>query len=202
MPEHYFSEKPSSTDVRGLIKTRLRGIDFEFETSSGIFSHKRVDLGTRLLIESMRIPTEGKVLDLGCGYGVIGIVLAKLNPMLDVWLTDINTRATVLAMINLRRNGVRAIVKHGPLYNPVNDIKFNLIIMNPPISAGINSTVKPMILGATGHLVKGGALQLVIQSNKGGRILSAIIEDAFGNLEVTAKSGGFRVFTALNTLAW
>ncbi len=116
--QHYFSENPTSPEKRGLIKTRLRGLDFEFETSSGVFSHRRVDSGTRLLVESMRLPVEGRVLDLGCGYGVVGIVAAKLNPILEVWMTDVNSRAVSLAEANVRRNGVKATVRQGNLYEP------------------------------------------------------------------------------------
>ena len=67
------------------------GFQLEFVTSSGVFSHKRIDNGTRLLVESMVLPSEGRVLDLGCGYGVIGITAAKKNPDLRVWMTDVNS---------------------------------------------------------------------------------------------------------------
>ena len=196
MSEHYFSENPTSPEERGLIRTRLRGIDFTFETSSGVFSHRRVDSGTRLLVESMTLPEKGRVLDLGCGIGVIGIVAAKLNPALEVWMTDVNSRAVSLAESNAKRNRVKATVRQGSLYEPVGGLKFDLVITNPPMSAGIDAVVRPIIEGAPAHLVGGGALQLVVQSNKGGRTLSGIIEETFGNIEVTARGGGFRVFTA------
>ncbi len=194
--EHYFSENPTSHEERGLIKTKLRGLDFEFETSSGVFSHRRVDSGTRLLVEAMTLPPEGRVLDIGCGYGVLGIVAARFNPSLDVWLTDVNNRAISLAEVNVSRNYVKATVKQGSLYEPVGELKFELIITNPPISAGIEAVVKPMIVCAIKHLVSGGVFQLVVQSNKGGKTLSGIIMETFGNIEVTARGGGFRVFTA------
>ena len=196
MSEHYFSESPTSPEERGLIRTKLKGIDFEFETSSGVFSHKRVDSGTRLLVESMMLPERGRILDLGCGIGVVGIVAAKLNPVLEVWMTDVNSRAASLAESNTRRNSVKATVRQGSLYEPVGGVKFDLIIINPPMSAGIEAVVRPMIEGAPAHLVGGGAFQLVVQSNKGGRTLSRIIEGAFGNIKVTSRGGGFRVFTA------
>ena len=197
--EHYFSENPTSPEERGLIRTSLRGIGFEFETNSGIFSHRRIDNGTRLLIETMNPPQTGRVLDLGCGYGAVGIVAAKLNPALEVWMTDVNNRATTLAEINVKRNKVRAAVRQGSLYDPVDGLCFDLILMNPPMSAGIENTVKPMIVGAHGHLVEGGAMQLVVQTNKGGRTLFRIMEEAFGGVEVTSKGGGFRVLTAFKS---
>jgi 16S rRNA (guanine1207-N2)-methyltransferase len=198
LSEHYFSEHPTSAEERGLIRCTLRGIRFEFETSSGIFSHKHIDNGTNLLIDAMKLPADGRVLDLGCGYGAIGITAAKLNPALDVWMTDINSRAVALAGGNAKRNGVKATVKQGNLYESVGDTHFDAILTNPPISAGIDATVKPMIDGAKDHLKAGGSLQLVVQSNKGGKTLAQIIGDTFGNVETTARGSGFRVLTAEN----
>jgi 16S rRNA G1207 methylase RsmC len=198
LSEHYFSEHPTSTEERGLIRCTLRGIPFEFETSSGIFSYRHIDNGTNLLIEAMRLPRDGRVLDLGCGYGVIGIVAAKLNPKLEVVMTDINSRAAALAEANAIRNGVKATVKQGNLYEPIGDAHFDTILTNPPISAGIDAIVKPMIEGAKDHLKAGGSLQLVVQSNKGGKTLYALMEEAFGAVEVTARGGGFRVLSSEN----
>jgi 16S rRNA (guanine1207-N2)-methyltransferase len=191
--EHYFSENPTSNEERGLIRTRLQGINFEFETSSGVFSHRRVDSGTRLLIESMALPETGRVLDLGCGIGVIGIVAARLNHALEVWMTDVNSRAISLTESNTTRNGVKATVRQGSLYEPAAESKYNLIITNPPMSAGMDAVVRPMIEGAPEHLIPGGALQLVVQSNKGGKTLATIIEETFGQAHILARGGGYRV---------
>ena len=195
--EHYFSENPTSPEERGLIKTRLSGIDFTFETSSGVFSHKRIDNGTRLLVESMTLPDKGRVLDLGCGIGVIGIVAARLNPALEVWMTDVNSRAVSLAESNTRRNGVKATVRQGSLYEPAVGVKFDLIITNPPMSAGIDAVVRPMIEGAPTHLNPGGSFQLVVQTNKGGRTLAGLIEAAFGEALIVARGSGYRVLKGL-----
>jgi len=91
--EHYFTPKPKSKPKFGIIQTRLRGIPFKFLTASGVFSKKRVDLGTKLLIEAMVLPESGHVLDMGCGYGAVGIAAAKLNPNLHGVMVDINERA-------------------------------------------------------------------------------------------------------------
>jgi len=192
--EHYFSVSPSSTEDRGLIKCNLRGLPFEFLTSSGVFSHRRIDNGTRLLVEEMELPDAGRVLDIGCGYGALGIVAARLGLKLEVWMTDINPRAVRLAEENATRNGVHnVIVKQGHLYSPVGDTMFATVVTNPPISAGITKVVEPMITHAYRYLDPGGALQLVVQSNKGGRILAEIIEETFGEAQVLARGSGYRV---------
>jgi 16S rRNA G1207 methylase RsmC len=192
--EHYFSENPTSTEERGLIISTLRGIKMEFVTSSGIFSHKRIDNGTRLLVEFMELPAKGRLLDLGCGYGVIGTTAALINPLLEVTMTDVNARAVSLAAENVSRNRAKnASARLGSLYEPVNAIRFDLVVTNPPISAGITRVVEPIINGAPLHLNSGGSLQLVVQSNKGGRTVTGLIEEAFGEAQILAKGGGYRV---------
>jgi len=197
MGEHYFSERPVSAERRGLVKTRLRGMEFGFVTSSGVFSIRRVDRGTRLLVESMVLPGEGRVLDMGCGYGVVGVVAGRLAPGLEVWMTDINERAVSLARLNLERNGVEAEVRQGDLYGPVEGMRFGVVLSNPPISAGLRRVVGPLVEGAVGHLEAGGSLQVVVQSNKGGRTLASMMEDAFGGVEVLARGGGYRVLMSV-----
>ncbi len=195
--EHYYSERPTSPPRLGLLRCRLRGRDFEFLTSSGVFSHRRIDAGTRLLIESMILPEDGAALDLGCGYGPIGIVAAKLRPRLQVWMTDINQRAVALTLENARRNGAENVrVLAGPLYEPVEALSFDVILTNPPISAGIRKAVEPIIEGSIGHLRPGGSIQLVVRTTKGGRSLSALLERYYGGFEVIARGGGYRVLKA------
>jgi len=197
LAEHYYSERPTSPPRLGLVRCRLRGHEFEFLTASGVFSHRRIDAGTRLLIESMRLPDAEAALDLGCGYGPIGIVAAKLKPRLRVWMTDINQRAVALAEENARRNGVDNVhIVGGPLYGPVEGLAFDAILTNPPISAGIRKAVEPVIEGASRYLKPGGSLQLVVRTTKGGRSLSALLERYFGGFEVVARRGGFRVLKA------
>jgi 16S rRNA (guanine1207-N2)-methyltransferase len=192
--EHYFSKNPTSPEKRGLIKCILRGIDLELLTASGIFSYKRIDNGTRLLVESMVLPNEGGFLDLGCGYGVIGITAALINSCLEVTMTDVNSRAVALTAENaIRNNAMNITTRLGSLYEPVVDVKFETIVTNPPISAGIASVVEPIIINAPEHLKVGGSLQLVVQSNKGGRTIAALIEEAFGEVQILARGGGYRV---------
>ena len=196
--EHYFSERPSSPERRGLVRCVLRGLELEFLTSSGVFSHRRVDPGTALLIESMVLPEEGSVLDLGCGYGPVGVAAGRLRPGLEVVLTDVNERAVELARENLRRNGVaNGVALLGGLYGPVAGRRFDVVLSNPPFSAGFRGAVGPMVEGAAGHLAEGGSLQVVVRWGKGGRMVGALMEDVFGGFEVLARGGGYRVLMSV-----
>ncbi|MEM2917790.1 MAG: methyltransferase [Candidatus Bathyarchaeia archaeon] len=197
--EHYFVPKPKAKPKFGIIQTRLRGISFKFLTGSGVFSKKRVDLGTRLLIEAMVLPEAGCVLDMGCGYGAVGIAAAKLNPKLHVIMVDINQRAIRLAKHNIRLNNVyNAEVRKGHLYQPVKGTCFNCILSNPPVSAGL-ATVKAIISEAPKYMVEKATLQIVVKSKIGGKRLKEIFEEAFGNCTILARESGYRVLIAEKT---
>jgi 16S rRNA (guanine1207-N2)-methyltransferase len=194
---HYFSSEPGSRLEKGIIETYLRGRRYRFLTATGVFSHKRIDNGTRLLVESMWLPSEGGLLDMGCGIGVIGIVAAVTEPGLRVTLTDVNSRATMLAGENVRRMGLGNVeVLTGDLYGPVGGRVFSTIVSNPPISAGMRKVVEPLVSGAVDHLEVGGLLQLVVQSNTGGRTLAGFLDRYFGGHEVVSRGSGYRVLSA------
>jgi 16S rRNA G1207 methylase RsmC len=191
--DHYFAEHPKSKLNFGIIRTNLRGKPFEFLTSSGVFSKKRVDLGTRLLVESMVLPEEGYVLDVGCGYGAVGIAAAVFKANLHVVMVDVNERAVRLARQNVKINKVQnAIVKRGHLYEPVKDFTFNCVLSNPPVSAGME-TVKAIISEAPEHMANRALFQMVVRSKIGGKRLRMFFEEAFGNFQVLARKSGYRV---------
>lgn len=190
--EHYFAANPKSKPRYGLIRTYLRGKPFEFLTASGVFSKQRVDLGTRLLIESMVLPKKGCALDMGCGYGAVGIAAAAFNPRLYVILVDVNSRAVWLARRNVEKKVSNAEVRRGCLYEPVEDFIFDCVLSNPPVSAGLE-TVKEIIVQAPRHMARRGVFQMVVKSKVGGKRLRTIFEEAFGNVEVLARESGYRV---------
>lgn len=197
--EHYFSPKPKSKPQYGLLRTHLRGRTFEFLTASGVFSKKRIDLGTRLLIKSMQLPDKGYVLDMGCGYGPVGIVAAALNPHLQVVLVDVNFRAVLLAKQNLQRNCVtNAEVRRGRLYIPVETMTFDCILSNPPVSAGM-ATVRAIIIEAPEHMNVQASFQMVTKSKIASKRLRTFFEEAFGNCEVTARESGYRILKSQKT---
>jgi len=198
MTEHYFTEKPKSKINLGIIRTYLRDRLFEFITASGVFSKTRIDLGTRLLIESMILPKKGYLLDLGCGYGPVGIASAVFNPKIHVVMTDLNERALWLAKENAKRNKAENVeIRKGFLYEPVNDMKFETILSNPPTTAGMK-IVLPIIEQAPQHLTKDGILQIVVRSKISGKRLTTTIEETFGNIKILARKSGYRVLIAKN----
>lgn len=194
--DHYFVPRPESKLKFGIIRTYLRGKPFEFLTASSVFSKKRVDLGTRLLIESMVLPDEGYVLDVGCGYGAVGIVAAAFNPNLHVVMVDVNERAAKLAKQNIKINNIcNAEVICSHLYEPVESTTFNCILSNPPVSAGL-ATVKAIITEAPKHMAGKATFQMVVRSKIGGKRLQLIFEEVFRNFAVLARESGYRVLIA------
>jgi len=193
MSNHYFVKRPKSKPDLGILRTYFRGRLFEFVTASGVFSRTRIDPGTRLLIEFMILPEKGSVLDVGCGYGPVGIAAATFNPNLRVVMTDVNERAVWLAKENAKRNALQNVeVKQGLLYEPVGDMRFEAILSNPPITAGMK-IVEPLITEAPEHLVKDGLLQVVVRSKIGGKRLTSLMNRAFGNVDILARKGGYRI---------
>jgi 16S rRNA G1207 methylase RsmC len=191
--EHYFSTNPKSKFQLSLISVVLKNRNFKFLTSSSVFSKKRVDPGTTLLIETMILPKEGTVLDLGCGYGAIGIVASSTNPKLKVFLTDINSRAIELAKLNIKKNKIlNAKVRRGHLYEPVNNLVFDCVLLNPPVSAGMK-LVKTMILEAPKIMSSKGVFQMVIRSKIGAKIFPEIFKQSFGNYAIISRKSGYRV---------
>jgi 16S rRNA (guanine1207-N2)-methyltransferase len=194
--EHYFVALPKSQAKLRLVHTTSRGNSFEFLTASSVFSKKRIDLGTKLLIEAMFLPEEGAVLDVGCGYGAVGIVAAASNPRLHVVMTDVNARAVRLAKQNIQKNKVQnAEVLHGHLYEPVENLTFGCILSNPPVSAGMQ-TVKAMITQAPTVMAENASFQMVIRSKIGAKTLPIFFNETFGNCQILAIKSGYRVLMA------
>jgi len=194
--EHYFDTTPKSKAKFGIVRTRLRGEPFEFLTASSVFSKKQVDLGTRLLIDAMVLPETGTVLDVGCGYGAVGIMAAASNSRLHVVMTDVNMRAVRLARQNIEINKVNnAEVRCGYLYEPVKDLTFNCVLSNPPVSAGME-TVKAIITEAPKVLAHEATFQMVIRSKIGAKTLPLVFNEAFSNCHVLARKSGYRVLMA------
>ncbi len=189
--EHYYTEKPTSKEETIKIKIKLKTNSFELLSSPGLFSKNELDSASQLLIETAQI-TKTKILDIGCGYGVIGISLLKQNPELEVTFSDINERAIKYTKKNLAKHKITGKVIKSYLFDNIED-NYDHIISNPPHSAGREICFK-LIEDAHKHLNKDGTLQIVARHNKGGKVLSEKIKEVFGNTKDIAKKSGFRVY--------
>jgi len=197
LSEHYYSESPSSSSNPQTWTFELRGCKFRFTTDSGVFSKKEVDFGSRLLIESFEEPEiDGGFLDVGCGYGPIGLALAKTFQNRRVELIDINERAIELANKNKEANRIsNALVYRSDLFSAVGNKKFAAIVTNPPIRAG-KSVVHAIFEQGYSHLLSKGELWVVIQKKQGAPSAIAKLESLFPNVEVVIKKKGYYIIKA------
>lgn len=191
--EHYFSRKPTTTLNERAITARLLGKELVFHTGSGVFSPDKIDLGTMILIENAFIEENWRVLDLACGYGPVGIALAKAHTI-DLVMTDVNERAVSLARKNLKANHVTATTVQGDGYASISGL-FDTILLNPPQTAGKQLCFQ-LIGQAKQFLKAGGMLQLVARHQKGGRELEKQMMAVFGNVKQVAKQSGYRVYVS------
>lgn len=194
--EHYYSENPKSElKVKTIIFKLKNNRIYRFQTPSGVFSFGEIDKATRILIEHAII-NGTKVLDLGCGYGVIGIILKGEYPNLEVFMSDINSRAVEFAKINAKNNNVDVTIKHGAFFEPWQNEKFDMILMNPPMAAG-KKVVLRLINDSFEHLDENGSLQIVAYHNKGGTYIKKAMIETFKNVEDVYKEGGIRIYRSL-----
>ncbi len=192
MTQHYFSEKQDSPLRMQKISSTVRGKTFYFFTGSGVFSKEKIDDGSKLLIESVQLKKEAHVLDLGSGYGPVGIILKKFFPTCDVTLSEINERAVHLAQSNAALNNVTVDIRQSNIFENVPE-KFDVILLNPPQSAGKELCFQ-MITESINHLTKRGKLIIVARHNKGGKELNKKMGSVFGNVSEGNKSAGFRIY--------
>jgi len=194
--EHYYTVEPTSKLKVKVTKLVLRnGHEYLFKTPSGVYSYGRIDKATKILLDHMVVHGES-LLDLGCGYGVIGIVAKKEYPRMKVFMSDINKRAVEFAKINAKDNNVDVDIRWGDLYEPWKDMRFDMIVCNPPIVAGKRVWMK-IIEDAPEYLNDGGSLQMVAYHNKGGKRIKGYMEKVFGNVEDIWKEGGIRIYRSV-----
>ena len=194
---HYYTPNPVAEHDVKLIDATLRGRRRSFYTDSGVFSKSAVDYGSEVLIETMTIPAGASVLDMGCGWGPIGISAAILNPTGKVLMADVNTRALDLAARNIKLHGVEnAEVIQSDIYSSLAGLLFDVILTNPPIRAG-KSVVHSIFRGAVEHLNPGGSLWVVIQKKQGAPSAEKLLKELFPQVHIRERSKGYYVFEAI-----
>jgi 16S rRNA (guanine1207-N2)-methyltransferase len=194
MSDHYYSVQPTSGHSFSEFDIDLRNVHLKIATDAGVFSKSRLDTGTKLLIKGLRLDSDlHTILDLGCGYGPIGLIIAKLLPAATVYMSDINERAVKLAIKNAKQNAVEnVIIQAGEGFSAFPAQKFDLIVTNPPIRAG-KQVIYPLIEEAYRALNPGGRLVAVIMTKQGAKSLEKKLAEVFSNVAEWEKESGYRV---------
>ncbi len=192
---HYFeNDKNLVSEIKTFNINVLDNV-FVFNTDNGVFSKGELDFGSYLLIQNvLKLNLSGHVLDLGCGYGPIGIVLKKLKDI-DVTMSDVNNRAIHLTKMNAKKNNVLVNVINSDGYENIDDI-FDYIISNPPIRVGKKILYK-LLIDSKNHLKKDGELIIVIRKEQGAL---SLIKDmkTYYNVQVLDKDKSFFIISLKN----
>ncbi|MCG7410645.1 class I SAM-dependent methyltransferase [Paenibacillus sp. ACRRX] len=199
---HYYSKNQEVSHDRKQLQFTLRGYQLRFMSDAGVFSKDSIDYGSRVLIEQLDIAPNAKVLDVGCGYGPIGLTAAKLAFEGHVVMVDVNDRALALARENAAANGITNItIQSSDGLAELGGSRFDVIITNPPIRAG-KEVVHRIFEESYEHLNDGGCLWIVIQKKQGAPSAEAKLQLLFGEGQVkeVIKDKGYRVFRATKEL--
>ena len=193
----YFEDNTDLKSEIKEVKVNIGNKTYTFKTDNGVFSKKGLDFGTRTLLEALPInEIKGRVLDIGCGYGAIGIFVAS-NTEAVVDMTDINSRSLDLAKQNLVLNNVRANVQYSNIYKDITD-KYDYIITNPPIRVG-KKVLYEILFKAKEHLKDNGELWLVINKDQGAKSLLKDMSETY-EVSLITKNKGFYIIKAINRL--
>ena len=195
MNDHYYTREPQSVSRPAECTFVFRGNCLTFQTDAGVFSRGEVDTGTRLLLEALPEQMSGEILDLGCGWGAIGISVAKTWPETRVTLADVNTRALELSRENAKRNRTDVICAESDGLAAFDGKIFDAVITNPPVRAG-KQVIYRMFSDASEHLAPGGALYLVIRKQQGAESCIRYLQTIYDAVEKLDRSGGFWVLKA------
>ena len=191
---HYFVNDDKVASKPREVVYSFNGVDFSLDSDNGVFSKNELDKGSELLIE-MLLPLNlgNRLLDLGCGLGVIGLTLAYFHPGLNVCLSDVNTRALSLCSANADtlKLSQRVTILQSDIYIEIEG-KFDSIVSNPPIRAGKKVTYQ-IYEGALEHLNDGGSLYIVIRKQQGALSVKSYLEELYGNVTVLAREKGYYI---------
>ncbi|QGT61729.1 class I SAM-dependent methyltransferase [Lactobacillus delbrueckii] len=198
MAEQYFTENPTVDHDEHHVNYHLNGINLNLTTDAGVFSKNRVDYGSGVLIEQMldqELPG-GNILDVGCGYGPIGLFAAKKWPGRLVDMVDVNERAMDLARRNAAANGAGNVnIFFSDRYQEVFG-QYAMIVTNPPIRAG-KAIWSSILSEAKGHLTDGGILLVVIQKKQGAPSAKKLMAASLGNCEILTRDKGYYILKSV-----
>ena len=198
---HYYDENPEVESEELLFTYSYDSHDLELVTDAGVFSKGKIDFGSDLLVKTFLNsyppgPTK-IIIDVGCGYGPIGLMIAKVSPHHEVTMVDVNQRALNLSRKNKKRNRIENVeVKESDGLSQVEDNTYDFVLTNPPIRAG-KEVVHRILEDAYVKLKLGGELFVVIQKKQGMPSAKKKMQDTFGNVEVLEKSKGYYILRSV-----
>jgi len=198
MNTHYFTDNRHLSENRKEISFRFWCFTLRFTTDNGVFSKNGVDFGTRVLLDTLyekQRELGDALLDVGCGYGVIGICLKKAFDDKQVTMIDINPRAVELAKLNAENNKTEIQTLISDVYQEIYGNTYSDIITNPPIRAG-KKVIYEIFEKAYDHLRPNGHLWVVIRKAQGAKSAQTFIQSVYGNCEVIKKAKGYYVLKA------
>ena len=199
--QHYFIEKEHKDSDYFEFEDEVAGEKLKFKSCDSIFSKNEIDEGTRTLLETVfnKVELKGNGLDLGCGYGVIGMTIIK-HLGLNCDMIDVNGTAVELTRHNLMLNGLKkgARVFKSNGFENVTD-NYDFIVTNPPIKTG-KKLLFELMEGCFEHLNIGGTLTLVIRKDHGEESLKKKLIELFGNCEILKRNKGFYILHSTRTL--
>lgn len=192
--EHYFTNNANLKSDFRTIEYHYGGTLLKFTSDLGVFSKDKIDYGSRLLVETYieRGRNGVSLLDVGCGYGFMGITLAKFKNT-ETTMIDVNRRALHLTNMNAKENGVSCLTFESDVYSNVSN-KYDVIVTNPPIRAG-KAIVHKILIEAKEHLNNGGELWFVMRKDQGAKSAIKKLEETM-NVEIINRDKGFYIIVA------
>ena len=193
---HYFINDDKLDHQESTYNLTLFGMNLKLTTDKGVFSRDGLDYGSKTLIEAIQIDEKTtSLLDMGCGVGVMGIVLKKQYPNLKLTMSDVNLRAVELAKKNALANKVEANILASDLFTQIED-SFDLIMSNPPIRAG-KKVIYTLYADAYKHLNNEGSLWIVVRKQQGAKSTIDYLKTIYREVLVHTKDKGFYVIQAI-----
>ena len=190
---HYFEDTRHLKSNRKDFSFRFWCFNYSFVSDNGVFSKEELDEGTRILLETaLENKLEGKVLDLGCGIGPVGVVVKHNFPNCEVEMVDVNPRALELAKENAKRNHVDTKIYLSDAFENIETRDFSAILVNPPIRAG-KAVIYKMFDQSIQHLKENGCLWVVMRKSHGALSAKKKIEEIYGNCEIVNREKGFYI---------
>ncbi len=196
MADHYYSKTTNTPSEPKDFIFNFKGHTFKFKTDNGVFSKDYIDYGSFAMLNAF-IPNDIDlpILDMGSGYGPIGIVVSKIYNKKTI-MCEINERAYNLSLENIKNNNANSEAFNSNLYEKVEGLEFSSIITNPPIRAG-KDTVFSIYDGAYKHLAIGGELWVVIQKKQGAPSSKAHLIELFGNCDIINRDHGYYILKSI-----